>query len=52
MNSMIQVLKDAIHDLGRIGKPYGPTDAGDWWDTVKHEVNLRLKNGTNILEKD
>ena len=32
-------MRDAIHDLGRIGKKYGPETIKDWWISVKYEVD-------------
>ncbi len=31
-------MRDALHDLGRVGKSFGPETIKDWWIGVKHEV--------------
>jgi len=38
---MWQVICDALYDLTRIGKRYGPVNIRDWWSSVWHELKLR-----------
>ena len=42
IQSLKVTMEDALHDLGRIGKQYGPESIEDWWVTVKYEL-ARLK---------